>query len=395
MAMIATIPLSKIERIQLFVNNERMSLAAIKSISGADYAINGALYNMSTWWPVMHFRVDGITLSSDAYNYYGYGWNEKDISVVQSADKNSVRNFICGVELVRDGRLCDLYYDAAVGGVRGRSAIGLTKDGDLILYCVGDSQTGKCTPEELRSEMLSIGAKSAVMIDGGGSAQCIFPDGSVSANRIVQNVILVYLKPQDEKPKPKEEEKPTDYLVCLDPGHGGTDNTNSSPDRSYYEHEFTLDLAKRIRPLLESQGIQVALTRGGDSSVDLKPRADFANSINATLYLSIHSNAAATGSWASPSGLVVYTYDVGGKRDDLANAILSRMREAGVKIFGSSLYHAKFAVLKYTNMPACLVEYGFHTNKDDVALLKSSAYRDKLAVATAKAICDYLRKPWR
>ena len=43
----------------------------------------------------------------------------------------------------------------------------------------------------------------------------------------------------------------------------------------------------------------------------------------------------------------------------------------------------------YTKMPAVLIEYLFHTNHADVVLLKTSAYRDKLAVATAKGICKY------
>ena len=46
-------------------------------------------------------------------------------------------------------------------------------------------------------------------------------------------------------------------------------------------------------------------------------------------------------------------------------------------------------------MPAALVEYGFHTSRDDVELLKTAAYKNKLAIATAKAIvCDYLHLPW-
>jgi N-acetylmuramoyl-L-alanine amidase len=367
-----------------------MTLSAIRSLTGADYAINGTLYDMAKWMPVMHYRVDGQTMVSDPYNYYGYGWNDKDIRVVQSKDKNNVRNYICGVELVRDGKLClTLCYDSALGGVRGRTAIALTKSGDLMLYCVGDGEVGRCTPEELRGELLALGAQSAVMLDGGLSSQCIFPNSRVDSSRIVQNAILVYLK--------KEAITTHDYdcTVCLDAGHGGKDNSNGSPDGSYKEHEFSLDLAKRIKALLIAQGIKVIMTRESDMFVDLKPRANIANAAKATLYLSIHSNATGGGGWSSPSGLVAYTYDVGGKRDDLANAILSRMREVGVKIFGSALYHAKFAVLKYTNMPACLVEFGFHTNYDDVALLKTSAYRDKLALATAKAICDYLRKPYK
>ena len=132
MATIAKIPLNKIERIQLRVNNERMTLAAIRSETGADYAINGTLFDMGKWFPVMHFRVDGQTMCSDPYNYYGFGWNDSDIRVVQSNAKYSVRNYICGVELIRNGQPCQtLYYDAAVGGVRGRTAIALTKQGYL------------------------------------------------------------------------------------------------------------------------------------------------------------------------------------------------------------------------------------------------------------------------
>ena len=341
MATIATIPLADIERIQLFINNERMTLSAIRAATGADYAINGTLYDMSRWLPVMHFRSDGVTHSSDPYNYFGFGWNEgADIHVVQSNNKNSVRNFICGVELVRDGKPCQtLYYDSATGGVRGRTAIALRK-GHLLLYCVGDGQVGKCTPEELRSELVALGVESAVMLDGGASSQCIFPDGAVvsPSGRIVENVILIHLKK-------KEEPKMADYKVMLDPGHGGSDNSNGSPDGKYKEHVFSLDLAKRIKALLEEQGIRVVMTRETDMSVGLQQRAALANSANATCFISIHTNASAGGGWSSPSGAVAYTYAPGGKRNDLANDILVRLREAGVKIFGSALYHAGFAVL--------------------------------------------------
>ena len=186
----------------------------------------------------------------------------------------------------------------------------------------------------------------------------------------------------------KKEAKKTP-LVFLDPGHGGTDTSNQSPDGLYKEHEFSLDIGKRIRALLQKQGIAVGMTRTDNTSVSLSGRADLANQNNADLFVSLHSNALA-GGWTSASGLVVYTYAEGGVRDVMANNILKRMHEAGVKTFGAELYHSKFAVLKYSNMPACLIEYGFHTNKSDVALLKSSEYRDKLALATANGICDTL-----
>lgn len=41
------------------------------------------------------------------------------------------------------------------------------------------------------------------------------------------------------------------------------------------------------------------------------------------------------------------------------------------------------------------MEHGFHTNREDTALLKDSAYRDKLAKAECKGICDYLGVAYR
>ena len=52
-------------------------------------------------------------------------------------------------------------------------------------------------------------------------------------------------------------------------------------------------------------------------------------------------------------------------------------------------------VLVETDAPACLIEYGFHTNREDTALLKDSTYRDKLARATAHGICDWLGVEWK
>ena len=51
-------------------------------------------------------------------------------------------------------------------------------------------------------------------------------------------------------------------------------------------------------------------------------------------------------------------------------------------------------MLKHTKAPAVLIENGFHTNQDEVSLLKEAAYRQKLAVAEARGILEYLGIPW-
>ena len=221
------------------------------------------------------------------------------------------------------------------------------------------------------------------MLDGGGSSQCDFNGQKVTSTRIVQNYILVFLKKEGNT----VEKTP---LVYLDPGHGGKDTSNGSPDGKYKEHQFSLDMAQRIRTLLQNQGVMVKLTRETETQdVSLAARAALANQAKADLFVSLHSNASGN-SWSNARGLVVYTCMEGGTRDVMAKNIIARMKEAGVKTFGYELYHKKFTVIWQTPMPDCLIEFLFHTNQEDVKLLLDSAYRDKMAVATAKGICDTL-----
>lgn len=181
------------------------------------------------------------------------------------------------------------------------------------------------------------------------------------------------------------------YLVCIDPGHG-PGCVNGSPDGTYKEREFAWDMGLRLRSLLEEAGVRVLVTRGEEEKPSLSRRARLSNSLDTDLFVSLHSNAAGGSGWSDPSGLLIYTSRPGEEagRNKAARAILSKMEAAGVKLFESGLAHFGWTVLTATNAPAMLVEYGFHTNQGDVALLKDTAYRDKLARATANGILDYL-----
>ena len=177
-------------------------------------------------------------------------------------------------------------------------------------------------------------------------------------------------------------------IVCLDPGHG-PGCVNGAPDGSYRECEFTWDLYTRLRPLLEAQGITVVGTREQESDYpSLSARASVSNRAGADLFVSLHSNAAGS----SARGFVAFTSapPETAARNKLAAAIINRVHAAGVVLWGSGLAHDLLTVLTATTAPAVLLEYGFHTNAQDLALLKDAAYRDKLAQATCAGICDYL-----
>lgn len=186
-------------------------------------------------------------------------------------------------------------------------------------------------------------------------------------------------------------EKNKKYLVCIDPGHG-PGCVNGSPDGSYKEREFAWDMGRRIKALLEEAGVRVVSTRTEQTKPSLAQRARLANDLGADLFVSLHSNAAGGPGWSDPSGLLIYTSRPGEEagRNKAARAILAKMEKAGVKLFNGGLFHNGYTVLTATNAPAVLIEYGFHTNEGDVALLKDDFHREVLAEGTVAGILDYL-----
>ena len=196
-----TIPLSNIQKIQIYVNTAKRSLSAIQAETGADYIINGTLYNMRTFEPNCHLKADGQVLCKPNYSVAGYAWNDgPDISMDTLPDP-SQRNYIACTPLVLDGKpIAKLTYDPGQGGKRGRTAIGIKED-RLALYCTRDGGTMTRTPEALRDDLAAAGWESAVMLDGGGSSQCWFRGQTIKSTRAVHDLILVYLKGSDSTVK--------------------------------------------------------------------------------------------------------------------------------------------------------------------------------------------------
>lgn len=390
---VASIPLGDIERVQIYINKSVKTLAEIKAETGADYLINGGLYQGPK--AVCHLRADGRTYAKDPYTYWGYAWDTGPDITLRSVPAAERRNYICCVCLLRGGKAETLIYNRDVGGSRPRTAIGL-KDGALCLYCTDSGRT----PEELQAELLALGWESSVMLDGGGSSQCDLAGKRIVSSRKVHNLILVYTRKRapSEPDDSDKEDKPmsTKYTVCLDPGHG-PDTVNGSPDGSYKEREFAWDMYTRIRPLLERHGVNVICTRTEDTKPSLTARCEVSNKAGADLFVSLHSNADGGSGWGAARGLLVYTSSgpMTAKRNVAATAIVNRAHEAGVRLHGSGVAHQiEYTVLAKTAAPAVLIEYGFHTNQEDVGLLKDSSYRDKLAEATAKGVCDFLDIAW-
>jgi len=213
--------------------------------------------------------------------------------------------------------------------------------------------------------------------------------------------------------------------IVLDPGHGGA-QVGATSESGVTEKEITLDIALRLRQLLETSQFEVLMTRETDVTLSLERRASFANTNHADLFVSIHVNwipyrqvrpleTYFVGPTDDPATLRLASvenrdsgYSLASSRRLLAkifsdarreesqtlaqrlNAELYRsLREVNPALENRGVKTAPFAVLVGTEMPAILVEVSCLSNEADVDLLTTADYRDRVAHALLKGIQSY------
>jgi N-acetylmuramoyl-L-alanine amidase len=196
--------------------------------------------------------------------------------------------------------------------------------------------------------------------------------------------------------------------VVLDPGHGGYDRGQVS--RFGYEKDFALDVARKLRPLLQAKGLRVIMTREGDYFVPLEVRAQIANAARDSIFVSIHFNA--TNNDPNATGLEIFSFTPRGapSTSDSAVAPTALSTQPGSAVDAQSMalsaciYHsllghlpefdrgikrARFAVLRLTKVPAVLIEGGFLTEKGECKLIAQKDWRTRLAHAIGVGIESY------
>jgi N-acetylmuramoyl-L-alanine amidase len=196
--------------------------------------------------------------------------------------------------------------------------------------------------------------------------------------------------------------------VVLDPGHGGHDRGAIS--KFGYEKDFALDVALRVRPLLERQGYKVVLTRSTDVFIPLDKRPAVANNIAGSIFVSIHFNSSTSNADArgfeifsmAPRGAPATNDSRPSERDLRAEAGNAQDLPSGalagsvyhsllghVPMVDRGVKHARFAVLRHSTVPAILVECGFVSNKAESTLISSSAWRANVAEAIVDGVENY------
>ena len=199
-----------------------------------------------------------------------------------------------------------------------------------------------------------------------------------------QTVVDRVRKPVAQQPvTPPRSSRP---LVVIDPGHGGKD-PGTIGIGGVQEKNVILPIALDVAEELKKQGIEVRMTRDRDYFVSLQGRTDFANKINADLFVSIHANAINL-SRPDVNGLETYYYQNGRR---LAEIIHWNVLNS-VTIKNRNVRRARFYVLRHSKMPATLVEVGFLTGAEDSVRLKTPGHRQKMAKAIAQGIIQYIRE---
>ena len=168
-------------------------------------------------------------------------------------------------------------------------------------------------------------------------------------------------------------------IVVIDAGHGGFDR-GGIPGQRVAEKTMNLDVALRLRQVLQASGYRVVMTRDSDVFVPLPTRVAIANSYRNAIFVCIHFNAAPRG---GANGIETYFYS--GDSLPLASAIHYYVA-GGAPSPNRGVRRRGYYVLRKTSIPAVLVECGFLTNPTEAQYAQTVAYREQLAEEIARGI---------
>jgi N-acetylmuramoyl-L-alanine amidase len=213
--------------------------------------------------------------------------------------------------------------------------------------------------------------------------------------------------------------------IVLDPGHGGND-PGAIGTGGMKEKDVTLDIARKVAPLLAKDGLSVILTREDDRFVPLEDRTARANAFGADVFVSIHCNAADN---HVRHGVETYVLDT--TKDEIASRVAARenstsqaatrelgsilaslrladqathsthlaelmqkaamasMRERYTEVSDGGVHTAGFYVLVGARMPSILFETSYISNALEEQRLSTDDYRQRLADAIVNAVRAY------
>jgi N-acetylmuramoyl-L-alanine amidase len=218
--------------------------------------------------------------------------------------------------------------------------------------------------------------------------------------------------------------------IVVDPGHGGKDYGAPGYQKGIHEKDVVLAISKKLAAKLEKElGCEVIMTRTTDKYLTLEERTAIANTKNADLFISVHTNSHTD---RRAYGIETYTLNLATDNDAILvaarenatsaknisdldsilnsllhnvkvnessrlaahvqSSICSGLSEKYSKIKNKKVKQAPFYVLLGAQMPAILVETSFISNKTECARLVDDKYQDAMVESITEGVRKYIRE---
>jgi N-acetylmuramoyl-L-alanine amidase len=186
---------------------------------------------------------------------------------------------------------------------------------------------------------------------------------------------------------------PAPYVIAVDPGHGGsiTSNPNQLWDPgvvrgSIMEKDVTLDLAFRLRALLQRERVRVVLTRSRDEYVEISERWNRVHASGARLFVSLHINAFDGDSTINGQTVFYPKPDSVSFAQAIDAGMAQTLRRYQVVDDGIAL---KPELWVHSDIPTATIEPVYLTNPREAGLLQESAFRDAIAMGVFQGLLAY------
>lgn len=195
--------------------------------------------------------------------------------------------------------------------------------------------------------------------------------------------------------------------IILGTAHLKSTPGKCSPDKKFYEYQYSRKVCKAVKKELEIKGYNAVIDIEDDDlktsqSGELSLRCKIVNEMQKTyrncIYVSIHVNGAGNGSkWMNATGWEAYT-TVGNTSADRLATCLYKAAEKNLKgkkirkdtTDGDPDKESNFYVLKHTSCPAVLTENFFQDNKSDVDYLTSEIGFNQIVKTHVDGIINYI-----
>ena len=188
------------------------------------------------------------------------------------------------------------------------------------------------------------------------------------------------------------------YIVCVDPGHGGTDPGKVGIN-GQLEKDINLAIAKKLKTYLEASDVTVVLTRDKDMGLysygdahkkmaDMRKRCQLIEEVKPDLVISIHQNSYPE---EYVHGAQVFYYNGSSGGEQLAGLIQTQLvRDLDPENHRQIKPNDSYYLLKKTKGTIVIVECGFLSNAAEAGKLCDEAYQDRVAWSIHKGILQYI-----